>query len=152
VLAAERIDEPCPVNIATGTEVSVAEVARTVAALTLCSRLSGLARDALWSRVFSAGDTLSAFVVAFAIPNLFRRLFGEGALAAAFVPEYARLHQKDPAMAARYASAMVALLAVSLGALAILGEGVLALLLLATPLVFVRARRWYRGWRTPPRP
>jgi len=108
--------------------------ARTFAGLTLLSRISGLARDALWSRVFSAGDTLSAFVVAFAIPNLFRRLFGEGALAAAFVPEYARLHQQDPAAAARYASAMVGLLALALGALMLLGEGVLALLLFATPL------------------
>lgn len=108
--------------------------ARTFAGLTLCSRISGLARDALWSRVFSAGDTLSAFVVAFAIPNLFRRLFGEGALAAAFVPEYAKLHQEDPAAAARYASAMIGLLALALGALMLLGEGVLALLLFATPL------------------
>jgi len=66
--------------------------ARAFAGITLISRFSGLARDALWSRVFSAGDTLSAFVVAFAIPNLFRRLFGEGALAAAFVLEYVRLH------------------------------------------------------------
>jgi putative peptidoglycan lipid II flippase len=108
--------------------------ARTFAALTLCSRVSGLARDALWSRVFSAGDTLSAFVVAFAIPNLFRRLFGEGALSAAFVPEYARLLQRDPALAARYASAMVGLLALAMGVVTIIGEGILALLLLATPL------------------
>ncbi|MCB9846895.1 MAG: murein biosynthesis integral membrane protein MurJ [Phycisphaeraceae bacterium] len=108
--------------------------ARAFAGVTLISRFSGLARDALWSRVFSAGDTLSAFVVAFAIPNLFRRLFGEGALAAAFVPEYATLHQRDPALATRYASAMVALLTLTLGALTIAGEGVLALLRYATPL------------------
>jgi len=108
--------------------------ARTFAGLTLLSRLSGLARDAMWSRVFSAGDTLSAFVVAFAIPDLFRRLFGEGALSAAFLPEYAKLHQQSPKEAARFASAMVALLALGLGLVMLLGEGVLAVLLLATPL------------------
>ncbi len=108
--------------------------ARTFAGLTLLSRFSGLARDAMWSRVFSAGDTLSAFVVAFAIPNLFRRLFGEGALSAAFVPEYAQLHQQDPRLAARYASAIVALLALTLGVVMLLGEAFLALLLFATPL------------------
>jgi len=107
--------------------------ARTYAGLTLLSRFSGLARDAMWSRVFSAGDTLSAFVVAFAIPNLFRRLFGEGALSAAFLPEYAKVHQRDPAEAARYASAIIVMLFGALGALTILGEGLLALLLM-TPL------------------
>ena len=39
---------------------------------------------------------MDAYFFAFMIPNLFRRLFGEGALAAAFLPAYAQLEQSDP--------------------------------------------------------
>ena len=53
--------------------------ARTVSLLTLVSRFSGLARDAAQSRVFGAGPIMDAFFIAFQLPNLFRRLFGEGA-------------------------------------------------------------------------
>ncbi len=59
---------------------------RTVSACTLLSRLLGLARDILCASVFGAGSVWDAFIVAFRIPNLFRRMFGEGALSLAFVP------------------------------------------------------------------
>ncbi|MGP1347824.1 MAG: lipid II flippase MurJ, partial [Phycisphaerales bacterium] len=65
--------------------------ARTVAGLTLLSRISGLLRDAVCSRAFGTSPVWSAFVTAFIIPNLFRRLFGEGALSAAFIPRYTTL-------------------------------------------------------------
>jgi putative peptidoglycan lipid II flippase len=57
-----------------------------VAAMTFLSRLTGLARDIAFSSWFGAGVVMDAFVVAFRIPNLLRRLFGEGAFSQAFVP------------------------------------------------------------------
>ncbi|MCC5823798.1 MAG: murein biosynthesis integral membrane protein MurJ [Phycisphaerales bacterium] len=105
---------------------------RTVAGLTLGSRVLGLARDLVTVRVF--GDTAvgSAFAAAFAIPNMFRRLFGEGALSAAFIPEYTRLADDDPDRADKLASLVIGMLALITGAItALLMLGILAVLLLA---------------------
>jgi putative peptidoglycan lipid II flippase len=96
--------------------------ARTVTLLTLASRVTGLARDAALSRIFGAGPLMDAFFFAFLIPNLFRRLFGEGALAAAFLPAYSKLHHSDPAMAKRLASLTIAMLVIVLGGIVIAGE------------------------------
>jgi putative peptidoglycan lipid II flippase len=66
-----------------------------VAALTFVSRVSGLARDIAFSTAFGSGLVMDAFVVAFKIPNLLRRFFGEGAFSQAFVPvisEYRATH------------------------------------------------------------
>jgi len=95
---------------------------RTVAGLTLVSRVLGLARDLVTVRVF--GDTAvgSAFAAAFAIPNMFRRLFGEGALSAAFLPEYTRLADDDPSKADAFASLTIGLLALLTGLLTIVVE------------------------------
>ncbi len=57
-----------------------------VSSLTMVSRVLGLARDMLVTAVFGAQGLASAFVTAFTLPNLFRRLLGEGALTAALVP------------------------------------------------------------------
>lgn len=57
-----------------------------VAGLTSLSRVTGLARDILFSFFFGAGPFADAFYLAFRIPNLFRRLVAEGAFAQAFVP------------------------------------------------------------------
>ena len=57
-----------------------------VAAATVISRLLGLVREILIAAVFGTSALSSAFVSAFTLPNLFRRLLGEGALTAAFVP------------------------------------------------------------------
>ena len=57
-----------------------------VAAATMVSRVLGLGRDMLVTTVFGVGPLASAFYTAFTLPNLFRRLLGEGALTAAFVP------------------------------------------------------------------
>lgn len=59
---------------------------RTIAILTLISRVLGLLRESVFAAVFATGGTLSAFRVAFLLPNLSRRLFGEGALASSLVP------------------------------------------------------------------
>ncbi|MCE9619306.1 MAG: murein biosynthesis integral membrane protein MurJ [Planctomycetes bacterium] len=99
--------------------------ARTVSLLTLVSRASGLVRDAAQSRVFGAGPVMDAFAFAFMLPNLFRRLFGEGALSASFTPVYAKLDHADPARARLFASVTITLLAVVLAALTAAGELVL---------------------------
>lgn len=102
-----------------------------MAGLTLVSRVLGLVRDLVTVRVF--GDTAvgSAFAAAFAIPNMFRRLFGEGALSAAFIPEYTTLSDEDPEAADRFASLVVGMLALITGAITVVIElGLLAVLLL----------------------
>ncbi len=57
-----------------------------VGSMTLLSRITGLARDIVFSAWFGAGPVIDAFTVAFKIPNLMRRLFAEGAFSQAFVP------------------------------------------------------------------
>jgi putative peptidoglycan lipid II flippase len=65
----------------------------TIGGLTLVSRVAGFAREMLMSRVMGASWQADAFFVAFRLPNTFRRLFGEGAFSAGFVPLYSqRLH------------------------------------------------------------
>ena len=60
----------------------------TVGAFTALSRVLGLVREMLQSRFIGAGVEQSAFTLAFALPNMARKLFGEGALTAAFVPVF----------------------------------------------------------------
>jgi putative peptidoglycan lipid II flippase len=62
----------------------------TVCALTLLSRVLGFLRDILFAWAFGAGWVADAFNVAFRFPNLFRRLFGEGAFNSAFIPLFAK--------------------------------------------------------------
>jgi putative peptidoglycan lipid II flippase len=102
--------------------------ARTFTALTVVSRVTGLVRDAVLARAFGAGAALDAFNFAFMIPNLFRRLFGEGALTASFLPVYARLDRDDPAAARAFAGVMMAMLGIALSGLTIVGEAVLLVL------------------------
>lgn len=65
----------------------------TIGGLTLVSRVFGFARDMLMSRVMGASMQAEAFLLAFRLPNTFRRLFGEGAFSAGFVPLFSqRLH------------------------------------------------------------
>jgi putative peptidoglycan lipid II flippase len=62
---------------------------RTLAAIssmTLLSRITGLLRESLYARAFGADAYSDAFAIAFRLPNLLRRLFGEGAFSQAFVP------------------------------------------------------------------
>ena len=65
----------------------------TIGGLTLVSRIAGFAREMLMSRIMGASAAADAFLVAFRLPNTFRRLFGEGAFSAGFVPLFSqRLH------------------------------------------------------------
>ncbi len=64
---------------------------------TLASRLLGFVRDVATAGLLGLGETavMDAFVIAFRIPNLFRRLFGEGALTACYLPVLAEQLERD---------------------------------------------------------
>ncbi|WP_413204594.1 murein biosynthesis integral membrane protein MurJ [Rhodospirillum sp. A1_3_36] len=68
--------------------MSLIRAVTTVGGYTMLSRITGFARDILIARYLGAGMVSDAFFVAFRFPNLFRRLFAEGAFSAAFVPLY----------------------------------------------------------------
>lgn len=67
-----------------------------VSALTMLSRVLGLVRDMVIAQVFGAGPAMDAFIIAFRIPNFFRRLFAEGAFSQAFVPIISEYIKKRP--------------------------------------------------------
>ena len=66
--------------------MSLLRSASVVSFFTLASRVTGLVRELLIASLFGASALTDAFNVAFRIPNLFRRLFAEGAFSQAFVP------------------------------------------------------------------
>ena len=65
-----------------------------VSSMTMVSRILGFIRDTIIARVFGAGIATDAFVVAFRLPNLLRRIFAEGAFSQAFVPILAEYHSQ----------------------------------------------------------
>ncbi len=68
----------------------------TIGGLTLVSRIAGMAREMIFARVLGANAVTDAWFQAFIIPNVFRRLFAEGAFSAAFVPMFSkRLHASE---------------------------------------------------------
>jgi putative peptidoglycan lipid II flippase len=71
--------------------------AKLIGVLTLASRILGLGREIVAGHYLGTGLVASAFTVAFTIPNLFRKLFGEGALSAAFIPLYTQAvkHERE---------------------------------------------------------
>jgi putative peptidoglycan lipid II flippase len=81
--------------------VSLFKSASTVSLLTLVSRITGLVRELLMASTFGASAMTDAFNVAFRIPNLFRRLFAEGAFSQAFVPVLAASHASEGEAATR---------------------------------------------------
>lgn len=82
--------------------MSLFKAASTVSLLTLVSRVTGLARELLIATAFGASALTDAFNVAFRIPNLFRRLFAEGAFSQAFVPVLATVKEREGEDAARH--------------------------------------------------
>ncbi len=65
--------------------------ASSISGLTLLSRVLGVIRDSVMMAILGAGFESGTFLLAWLFPNLLRRLFGEGALSAAFIPRYAKL-------------------------------------------------------------
>lgn len=95
----------------------------TVGAWTAASRVAGFARDMLIAMLLGNGPIADAFFVANRLPNLFRRLFGEGAFNAAFVPVFSGLLTTEGEDVARgFAEEAAAVLAFWLLILTILGE------------------------------
>ena len=89
----------------------------TVGSWTGLSRVLGFAREMLQSRLIGAGMEQSAFAFAFMVPNLARRLFGEGALTSAFVPVFKELVETGrPDEARRLARAVSTMVSLMLGA------------------------------------
>ncbi len=92
-----------------------------VSLLTVISRVLGLVRDQLSAAIFGASELNSAFITAFSLPNLFRRLLGEGSLTAAFVPTLQEeLHERGRAGAFALLNQVVTWLLLATGAMMIL--------------------------------
>jgi putative peptidoglycan lipid II flippase len=101
--------------------------ARLISFLTLISRVLGLARDIALANTFGLGSVASAFGTAFQVPNLFRRLFGEGALSAASIPVLTeKLAREGEPAADQLAGRILSLLVLLLAGLTIVGELVIA--------------------------
>lgn len=62
----------------------------TVGLWTLVSRITGFVRDIMIAAFLGSGPVAEAFLIAFALPNMFRRFFGEGAFNTAFIPMFAK--------------------------------------------------------------
>jgi putative peptidoglycan lipid II flippase len=104
------------------THQSITKAASTMGLATATSRVLGMARDSVSSRLFGAGWVSDAFIIAFRIPNLLRDLLAEGALSAAFVPAMTKerqLHGKEGAWL--LASLMLNSLVLLMAALVLLG-------------------------------
>ena len=100
-----------------------------LALLTAASRVLGMIRDAVLAFAFGTTDAMGAYSVAFALPNLFRRLFGEGALTAAFIPVLTSLVEDDDQKGAqRLTNLALTLLVVILAGLTLVGEGIILLM------------------------
>lgn len=106
-----------------------------VSSMTMLSRVLGFVRDTVMARMFGAGIASDAFVVAFKLPNLLRRIFAEGAFSQAFVPILAEYKQQQGEEAARTFVAYVA--------------GLLTLVLALITFIGVLAAPWI-VWATAP--
>jgi putative peptidoglycan lipid II flippase len=95
----------------------------TVGMWTMASRILGFARDILIAAILGTSPVADAFFVALRLPNLFRRLFGEGAFNAAFVPSIsAILHTEGMEAAAGFAEEATAVMVFWLGSITVVGE------------------------------
>jgi putative peptidoglycan lipid II flippase len=101
---------------------------------TLASRLLGVVRESAAAGLLglSKDGIMDAYVVAFRIPNLFRRLFGEGAMTASYLPEFAANLERNRQSAWKLLSAAGVLLAAALVALVLAAEGICGLLWLVS--------------------
>jgi putative peptidoglycan lipid II flippase len=79
----------------------------SVGALTLVSRIAGFVRDALMAAVLGTGPAADAFFAAFRFPNLFRRLFAEGAFNTAFVPMFSGALEREGEEGAKQLAARI---------------------------------------------
>ncbi len=93
--------------------------ASAISLATLASRILGLVRDGMMTHLFGASWVMGIFTLAWMVPNLLRRLFGEGALSASLIPALARTQAEDPARARDLLAGVVGGLLAGLSALAL---------------------------------
>ena len=104
--------------------------ATLIAGCTMLSRVLGMVRDVLMANYFGAARASDAFLTAWRVPNLFRRLFGEGAASSAMVPTFtASLATRPAEETQRLFSVTATVLFLFLSAITLLIEGVVAGLL-----------------------
>ena len=111
-----------------------------VSAMTMLSRVLGLVRDMVLLNVFGAGKEFDVFVVAFRIPNFFRRLFAEGAFSQAFIPiltEYktGRLHAEVQILISRVFGCLLVVMS--------------SITLLAMIIAVAPKGAWWKSWSVP---
>lgn len=100
----------------------LAKNAGKTASGTVFSRILGYLRDMLVANLFGAGMFADAFYAAFRIPNLFRRLLGEGSFSAAFIPVFSQyLHTKEKSETQKFLNAVFTALSLILAAVCVLG-------------------------------
>lgn len=95
----------------------------------MASRVLGFARDMLFAQALGAGPVADAFLAAFRLPNLVRRIVGEGGLNPALIPALSRLEPNEAAATTGDALSVFALVLLGLTALVEIGAGLLALIL-----------------------
>jgi putative peptidoglycan lipid II flippase len=101
---------------------NIARAAGILGSATILSRIMGMVRDMVVSRLFGAGLATDAFFAAFQIPNMLRRFFAEGALTAAFVPTFsATLKQHGDEKARELANICFTLLTIVMAAITLAG-------------------------------
>lgn len=101
---------------------NIARAAGILGSATMLSRILGMVRDMVQSRLFGAGLASDAFIAAFQIPNMLRRFFAEGALTSAFVPTFAAtLSQKGDEKARELANTCFTLLTIVMAAITLAG-------------------------------
>ena len=97
-----------------------------VSSLTLISRVFGLIRDAAMAAAFGNGPVLDAFTVAFRLPNVTRRLFGEAAFSTAFLPIFVQeLHEGGREAGWKLATAILVVTAATVAVLTVAAEAVI---------------------------
>ncbi|HEY4715528.1 MAG TPA: murein biosynthesis integral membrane protein MurJ [bacterium] len=102
--------------------------------LTGLSRILGVLRESVMAYLFGAGPAVDAFVVAYRLPNLLRRLFAEGALSISFIPVFARyLNREGEDSARRFANSAFTILSAVLLLVTVLG------ILLAPVFIYIMA-------------
>lgn len=112
----------------------------TVGAWTMLSRIAGFARDILIAARLGDGPVAEAFVVAFSLPNMFRRFFAEGAFNMAFVPMFAARLEKGESPERFAQEAFAGLGAVLIG-VTLLAQAVMPWLVLAMASGFAEDER-----------
>jgi putative peptidoglycan lipid II flippase len=95
---------------------------RKIVGLTMISRILGMLRDAAFAHFFGANWLMTAWTMGFKIPNLSRRLFGEGAATASFIPIYSEQLHAAPEDASKLASTVICVIAAVLSGIVLVGE------------------------------